>query len=503
MRAWRAEREAHNRAAAAAARAGGDAQSVHAHLDGFATPARHSGTHYVRARYQHALQWAVARGELPLVRFLCHLPPCFGVTPAANQSVALWRAVEAGHMDVVRFLCDLPDDRGVAPGAVSSVALRTAAGMGRLDMVRFLCELPTRRNVNPGSHHSECLHVAAQLGHLHVVRYLCELPVTRGVEPGTSSNAPLRAAAASGHLDVVRYLCELPVDRGVVPGAMDNEALFTASQSGHLPVVRYLCELPPDRGVQPAAQRNGPLYAAAAWGRLEVVRYLCKLPPDRGVEPAVALQVAAGHGRVEVVRYLCERLPAAHKSLDPAADDNGALWSAAKVQFCTALSQCKVVVWYLHDLPAVVQGTPMWRLVNRIACRYTARESWYRTTAQRMLPFLVRTLPGGDAWLDHDGDFQEQHLARLANDRRGEYRTLWLQHRQRRTWRRRRAVWLLRLLRDRQRARFHPQATRRTHAGHSKRLMPATAKRRRGDVDGAVRMHKRARCGSADITVLL
>ena len=425
----------------------------------------------VTALQQRALEWAAQHGQLALLQCLCELPLARGVDPGADHNRALVNAAEHGHLQIVRFLCELPLSRGVDPGADDNRALINAAEHGHLQIVRFLCELHQARGVEPAAQTNAALIAAARMGRLNVVRYLCELPLARGVEPAAQTNVALVVAAANGHADIVRYLCALPLTRGVCAGADGNRAIINASLHGHTAVVRMLCELPRARGVEACANRNEPLRLAAWKGHLSVVQFLCQLPQEWGVVPSAmdnnALTMAATCGHLHVVQYLCEHLPVAMRE-GVMAGVNAALWEVVRWHDPddVSISTLVAMVTNLYDLPDITRmphGThalPPWRLINNYAAVHVNPSSdeplpWIYTFLFE-LKCLVQAVPGGDQWLDHDGGFKEEHLAHIVRylDSRSGHELLKLA-RQRRVWRRRRTMWLMRALRDSHRARWH------------------------------------------------
>lgn len=274
----------------------------------------------------HTLTWAAALGRLSLIRDLCTGPTAhgFGVNPDALHGHALQhalqRAAQYDQLPVVRFLCELPPRYGLASALLD--ALGQAAAHGHLEVVQFLCARLAAPSCGQGRHtlvhlQNIALVWAASKGRMRVVRHLCELPPARGVEPSFLNNAAVRHAATGGHLSVVRFLCELPVARGVDPAACDNFAVKCAAQLGYLSLVHYLCELPPHRGIRVTydgglrrglTSINDALVGAAFHGYLAVVRYLCALPPARGFAATkwlpLALAVATQRGHEAVAQHL-------------------------------------------------------------------------------------------------------------------------------------------------------------------------------------------------------
>ena len=351
---------------------------------------------------------------------------------------ALCAAAELGRLFlVVKELCQTA--AAVLDAQQRSIALVVAAGYGRIDVVQYLCNLPAAWCVEPGYDDGAALAAAAERGDLRIVQYLCELPLERGVKPGGHNNAALIRAAQHGHVQVVKYLCELSLHRGVERVASGNFALARAAQHGHLQVVEYLCDLPLVRGIQPDAWGNEPVRLAAHSGHLQVVQTLCQLPQARGV--------------------------------DASACDNDALWGVIfnSSNACVdrvPLRACMGVVTCLYDVSSVTKvarALPPWQLANDFATAIF--DDWSDDEGDvtmppsavdvdlRILLCLVQTLPGGDQWLDHDGQFTEENLPLItcmASHRVG-HALVELVRRQR-VWRRRRTLWLLRALRDSNRA---------------------------------------------------
>jgi len=141
-----------------------------------------------------ALKTAVAEENLNALRHLCLNTT---VDVAAEDNYAVRMASMMGNLPIVQFLCELPPERGVRP------RIWWAAGEGHLHVVRYLCELPPERDVRPDALDNLAVGSAAERGHLNVVRYLCGLPLERGIQPDLA----ICWAAHEGHLDIVRYPC--------------------------------------------------------------------------------------------------------------------------------------------------------------------------------------------------------------------------------------------------------------------------------------------------------
>ena len=420
-----------------------------------------------------ALVVAAEHGHMDIVQYLCNLPLTWGVDPGYHDSAALVAAAARGDLRIVQFLCDLPRVRNVHPGAEQNAPLLLAAEEGHLHVVQYLCELPADRGVVPGACHSAALRSAARGGHLDIVQYLCQLPVERGVVPAACRSDALHSAALEGHLDIVQFLCELP--RACRVGDM-GRVLIAAAQRGHAPIVQYLCELPLERGVKPDVSDNSALIYAAQREHVQVVKYLCGLPLVRGVQPGAcdneAIRYAAKNGHLHVVQSLCE-LPKA-RGVDASAHRNDAVWG---VIFSSCrymrLSTCMRIVACLYDVSSVTSvahALPPWKLANDFALIIVedvedaddtedtddVEDTSFSSVIDAELLTLLRlvqTLPGGDQWLDHDGQFTEENLpmiTRKASHRVGH--ALVELVRRRRVWKRRRTLCLLRALRDNSRA---------------------------------------------------
>jgi hypothetical protein len=87
-----------------------------------------------------ALKTAVAEENLDTLRHLCLYTT---VDVAAEDNYAVRMAAMMGNLPMVQFLCELPPERGVRP------RIWWAASEGHLHVVRYLCELPRSVTCDP------------------------------------------------------------------------------------------------------------------------------------------------------------------------------------------------------------------------------------------------------------------------------------------------------------------------------------------------------------------
>ena len=241
-----------------------------------------------------------------------------------------------------------------------------------------------------------------------------------GICVPSESTELLWAACQRGHVADVCSLLSTPSQQ-VDAGANESFALRVAAKRGYVGIVRALLALPTERGVDAAARHNEALSTAAEHGHVEVVRELLELPPHRGVDVTDVnnrvIRCVAHAGRVSMVRMLTDAStqPRAAASV---CDDNTLLWNL----LCGA------------GLRGYCDASP--------------------EQARDVLRYLMLEMPGGERCMDNPevgkvlfSSTRYRYSARFAR-----LAVLSTAARQRREWKRRRTLLLLRCLSDLHRA---------------------------------------------------
>lgn len=388
------------------------------------------------------------RGDLEAVRFLCERSSVVGVVVDKDLLEDLHRYAAAfGHVAMVDYLQRVVLRR-YAPFFKHFVnaALSMAADSGNLPLVRFLCER-TVENASIELDFDMPLHRAMENNSVGVVRYLCHLPAARGVDVADTCLWCVR----HGEFELMRFLCELPSARGVaVHAALEREA-------GHMPLseLHYLYTV--------FVTRNGTTDDG-------VVHTL-----QRAREAAMRAQ------NIEALRYLHERRQGELEwgvcELDQ--DEEGTqerymfhTISTTTLTVCGLLDNVPVMTCQLEQLERMErlgwgQSTPL--LISQLFHLHRLKHHGnllYSPWQARALSFIVLVWHGGDVWMDcesidricgmlkhHIAYFTAMHNASWNVFMAPVYTRVLARARRQRVWRRRRALLLLRMLRDAHRAR--------------------------------------------------
>ncbi|KAF0694124.1 Aste57867_14964 [Aphanomyces stellatus] len=241
------------------------------------------------------LHWAIARGQLHLVRcwltsypHLLHASLALDCAARFGQLEILTELHAAGHMgcsDAAMDLAALHNHVAVVHflhmyrrEGCTTAAMDDAAAAGHLKMVAFL------HAHRPEGATPKALDGAAAAGHLDMVHFL------HTHRPEGATSVAMTWAAMNGHLDVVQYLHAHRTE-----GCYDM-ALDYAARNGHLEVVQFLHVHRQEGGSTSAMDM------AAKHGHIDVVRYL----HEHRLEGCTtdAMDLAALHGHVDVVAFL-------------------------------------------------------------------------------------------------------------------------------------------------------------------------------------------------------
>ena len=169
---------------------------------------------------------AAQSGQLEVVRHLCELPVERGVDLTARNNYVLRCA--GAYEELLKYLCGLPPSYGIDPGAYPMV-LTIPASYGYLETVRFLCMLPRWRGVDPAADDCDAVLAAAAARHDDVVAFMCRLGPADGF-PSQAKVFLLREALHNGFTSVVRNVCSLPASVGVSSADM-RRLLHDASKN--------------------------------------------------------------------------------------------------------------------------------------------------------------------------------------------------------------------------------------------------------------------------------
>ncbi len=134
-------------------------------------------------------------------------------------------------------------------------------------------------------------------------------------------------ASAGGHSEVLRFLLD---NTRVDPSANNNEALLSASKSGHSEIVQLLLSHP--RYTPPGDNYDGAMRRAIGFGHSQVVQILL----GKGCSVRFSDARFSSFAWPEVLAVLLGRV-VEDGGVDPAAEDNRAVWSASRLGYTDAV----------------------------------------------------------------------------------------------------------------------------------------------------------------------